>query len=270
MQNNITQFLAFILIVSFWKPSMLTGQERPLPPTSTKEIQQQRSILEQQFEEATSDEEKVMYGMRLSGIIARENYNEGIAKAKEMLELSKATQDDELIARSYFDCANILFRNNRTDEIMTYLKAGMKAAQSHGAPDLLVNYSDLIGQIYEKWGVYEKSLMYYQQSLDTLKKYPQLPRSNIRMAVCHNRIGSLFSRTNNLPVALKNYKQAIAYAKQAKRWDMVGGNYHNMAQAYEMMGEDASAQDAYKQATKYFNQSKKKATSPAVRKSGSR
>jgi tetratricopeptide (TPR) repeat protein len=237
------------------------------PPTSRADLQKQQETLRAKLENASSEEEKIKYQTMLAGLKAREDYSAGINLAREALEKAKATRQDELIARTYFGCGNIHFRNNRMDEALADFKAGMAFAENYGDPELRVNFNNMLGKIYKQMGIYEKALGYLQQALSLLKPKTGLPGYNTRMSSLHNNLANLFYCTQNLPAAVDQSREAIRYARLVERWDMVSGNFHMLAQTYERMGEHELAADAYQQAADYNDKVKKKVTSPNGKRS---
>ncbi|KGE87087.1 MAG: hypothetical protein ACE362_10100 [Phaeodactylibacter xiamenensis] len=261
------------LLLSLLLTGILTGMppltaQSPLPPpTSRADLKQQQETLQAQLERATSIEEKISCQVRLAGLKAREDYASGINLAREALEKAKASQQDELIARAYFGCGNIHFRNNRTDEALADFKAGMAFAEKNGDPELLINFNNMLGRIYRQWGIYEKGLEHLQQALSLLKPETGIFSYNTRMSSLHNNIANLFYCTQNLQAAADHSLEAIRYARLGERWDMVSGNFHSLAQTYERLGEQERAAAAYQQAADYSKRIKKKVISPTGKRS---
>ncbi|MBK8920585.1 MAG: tetratricopeptide repeat protein [Saprospirales bacterium] len=237
-------------------------QSRQTPPGGN--IQKRKAQIEAALQAAGTDTARVRLRLQLAGIVSQENPADGIALAREAAALAEKTGHTETIARSYFGVGNLYLRDNRQDQALEWLNKGLPLATKTGKPDLQEACYKSLAHIYFNQGVYEKSLEYYREALALLEKMQAMP---VRKAVALIQIGHLLSRTGKTREAIESYQKALGNLEQAQDWGKMGHTWRSIGDNYRILGETERTEQAYAKSQEYLERDKKKASSPASRRS---
>ncbi|MCP3928869.1 MAG: tetratricopeptide repeat protein [Bacteroidetes bacterium] len=274
---------------------------------SQEDIEKRIIELKTSLKEATTDTARVRLNLILADYIVTNKPHEGIALAKEALDLAINTDDTETIARSYFGNGNICSKGNKPDKALLYFEKGLPYAKKLGDPMLVNAYYYTMGRVYQRRGKHEEAIEHHQKGIIELQKMQSIP--SLRLSSHYSAIANLYRQKGMYEKALEyfqksldelnklpsspigrlyapysniggilndsgKHRDAILYfeksakiGEQMRNWENVGAAWHNIAISWKKIGDIEKANAAYEKATDYLAQSKKKAISPPQKRS---
>lgn len=125
-------------------------------------------------------------------------------KAKEALNLSLQSDDEDGRYESLFNLSSLRYANNQNERAITTFDECLKIAEKRKDLRRIAQSKNALGVIYNQMAINSKALDYYLEALEIVTKHTI---NDLRCKV-HNNIAAVFSD-------LKDYEKSLGYLKSA-------------------------------------------------------
>lgn len=225
------------------------------PRRSAEQVQKDIAQSRAQLQQATSDTAKARIGIELASHLGFQNADAALEEIARACRRAEKSKHAATLLNTYTNAGGILQRLGRMDDALEHLKKGMTYIEKARQPGVAGICYGSIAQIYMRQGVYEKALQFYQKSLAEFEKHAPNPDYE---AMTFQQIGNILMHTGQPSEAVPFFQKAAATWEKTQSWGPLEGCYRNLGNAYQLMGDTASASAAMEKAGQVAERLKKK------------
>ncbi len=125
----------------------------------------------------------------------------------------------------------ILYLYDSTDSALIYAQQGLVIAKSKNDSQLVSEFYQILGAIYELLNQYEVAISYFEKALEGYKTL----HDSVNMAEVYHNLGFVIAYENNQAKSLEKFLEALKIAEEIKDTALLSDIYYNVATFYEYL-----------------------------------
>jgi two-component system, sensor histidine kinase PdtaS len=192
-----------------------------------------------ELRQAIGEKKFIAMSMHNIGIVyrSRKDYKNALRYYKESLALKKELNNATGILNTTINIGGVFQNLTEYDSALTYAQNSLELALKLGSPnDISIAYSNIataylgknelaLAEKYSKTCLEDSATAFNKQTLQT----------------CYATLGEVAAKSNNYPLAIRNYQQALKIASSNKRLESMASYHQFLMELYKKTGDTKNA-----------------------------